>query len=353
MNHQRFLWLPLVALLLVACPDNGPVDPEVKVTIDPTTVTVTPGGTVEFTASVENAEDESVDWSAENGSITDGGVYTAPDSEGSDTVTATSTEDSGKSDTAEVTIEDSDENTSPTTTGLPDIEVVEGADDLTIDLTQSFDDEEDGPSNLTFKASSANDSVVTAAVAGTDLTLGYGSAGTTTVSVTATDSGNSSVTDEFEVTIEKTAGVTVGTDKPTYGIGDEITLTASVDEDGFIYLFVTTPNNPKDSLIQVVPNRFDSAGQGNAIEGGTSRQFPRASAPYTFNTEAPVGTRSIIAVWTRSQIDTSTLVDYENDPNFAGSSFSLEAFIAALNDLLDELPGNDSGVDIQEFEVVE
>jgi hypothetical protein len=75
------------------------------VTVSPTTAT----GSTTFTATVTgtNSPPQSVTWSATGGTITSGGVFTAPAATGSTqtiTVTATSTFDTSKSGTATVTI---------------------------------------------------------------------------------------------------------------------------------------------------------------------------------------------------------------------------------------------------------
>lgn len=53
------------------------VRPPVEVTITPTRVTLTPGATRQFSATVLNATDTSVTWSATGGSINSSGLYTA------------------------------------------------------------------------------------------------------------------------------------------------------------------------------------------------------------------------------------------------------------------------------------
>jgi hypothetical protein len=91
----------------VSC-SAGDVDAgDVQVTIDPKTVTLAPGETRQFEASVTGATDTSVLWSVvepDGGSITTAGVYTAPGTEGTYHVVAASQADDTKSDTAAVEV---------------------------------------------------------------------------------------------------------------------------------------------------------------------------------------------------------------------------------------------------------
>ena len=81
----------------------------VTVTVSPATKTVIAGTTFNFNATVANAPDSTVTWSATGGTITSGGIYTAPATAGTYTVTATSTWTSA-SGTGTVTVKTRDLN---------------------------------------------------------------------------------------------------------------------------------------------------------------------------------------------------------------------------------------------------
>lgn len=78
--------------------------PPVSVSISPTTASLAPGATQQFSATVSNATDTSVTWKAGTGTVDANGMYTAPATTGTDTVTATSNADPTKSASASVTI---------------------------------------------------------------------------------------------------------------------------------------------------------------------------------------------------------------------------------------------------------
>jgi uncharacterized protein YjdB len=76
-----------------------------SVTISPSSTSATTGGTLTFQATVNGTvADKSVTWKASLGTITAGGVYTAPSKAGTDAVTATSDADSTKSASASVAV---------------------------------------------------------------------------------------------------------------------------------------------------------------------------------------------------------------------------------------------------------
>jgi Abnormal spindle-like microcephaly-assoc'd, ASPM-SPD-2-Hydin len=91
---------------VTAAPTNPAPQPSVSsVTVSPTSSTALTGGTLQFSATVQGtATDKSVSWKAAVGSITSGGLYTAPSNTGSDSVTATSNTDGTKSASAQITV---------------------------------------------------------------------------------------------------------------------------------------------------------------------------------------------------------------------------------------------------------
>ncbi|HLX42492.1 MAG TPA: hypothetical protein VKR43_03620 [Bryobacteraceae bacterium] len=76
----------------------------VGISINPTSATLFPNGTQSFTATVTNAADTSVTWTATGGTVSSSGLYTAASTTGSFTVTATSNQDATKSASAAITI---------------------------------------------------------------------------------------------------------------------------------------------------------------------------------------------------------------------------------------------------------
>jgi hypothetical protein len=83
---------------------SGTSSTGISVTISPTSSSSLTNGTLPFTATVQGTTNESIIWKASPGSITPSGVYTAPATAGTATVTATSVADPAKSASAIVTV---------------------------------------------------------------------------------------------------------------------------------------------------------------------------------------------------------------------------------------------------------
>jgi hypothetical protein len=81
---------------------NSSIQP--AVTVSPASVTLYPQQTQHFKATVSNLSNQSVTWTASPGSITSDGLYTAPTSGSSATITATSVPNSNYNGTASVTL---------------------------------------------------------------------------------------------------------------------------------------------------------------------------------------------------------------------------------------------------------
>src|SRR5262249_26997174 len=76
----------------------------VSVSVSPASATLLTGGTQQFTATVTNAANTSVTWTATGGTVTSAGLFTAGQTSGSFQVKATSVQDSAQSGTSVVTI---------------------------------------------------------------------------------------------------------------------------------------------------------------------------------------------------------------------------------------------------------
>jgi cellulose 1,4-beta-cellobiosidase len=86
-------------------PTSSPTPTVTSIVISPAVASLTISGTVWFTAVVQGTvSDKTVTWKALLGGINSAGIYTAPATAGTDTVTATSVADSGKFASATITI---------------------------------------------------------------------------------------------------------------------------------------------------------------------------------------------------------------------------------------------------------
>lgn len=85
---------------------STPASTVTSVSVSPSTASINAGGTQQFAATVNGtgSPSQSVTWSANGGSVNSSGLYTAPGTTGSYTVTATSIQDGTKSGSASVTV---------------------------------------------------------------------------------------------------------------------------------------------------------------------------------------------------------------------------------------------------------
>ncbi len=144
---------------------------------------------------------------------------------GSSDITLRATDSGGLSVSATFTVIVRATNTAPTTSGIANITVNRGAADRSLDLAASFSDAEDGAANLTYSVLSNSDQAVVATnISGTTLSLDFGQAGQSEITVRATDSGGLSVSTTFRVTVNE-----VNTSPTTSGIAD-ITVEAGTGD---------------------------------------------------------------------------------------------------------------------------
>ncbi len=130
MHRMQLLFPGLSLMLLVAgCGSTNPSTP-IGVSVSPAAVSVAVGQSQTFTAAVTGTANTAVTWSvaagAANGSITAGGVYTAPSTVPTPaqvTITATSNADSSKSGAATVTVTSQSNSTVAVTPAAVTVEV--------------------------------------------------------------------------------------------------------------------------------------------------------------------------------------------------------------------------------------
>src|ERR1700694_2547963 len=79
-------------------------DTSVSVTVSPTTASLQVAQQKQFAATISGTTNTAVTWKATGGTVTSGGLYTAPSSAGTYSITATSAADSTKSSSAVVTV---------------------------------------------------------------------------------------------------------------------------------------------------------------------------------------------------------------------------------------------------------
>ena len=177
-----------------------------SVAVSPASATLAFGATQQFSASVTgtNSPSQQVTWSATHGSITASGLYTAPASGTTDTVTATSVADTSMNGTATITLQ-------ATAPAVSSVAVSPASATLAFATTQQF-------SATVHGSNSPSQSVTWSARNGSITTSGLytAPASGTTDTVTATSVADTSVSGTSSITLQAAAAtVTSVTVSPT------------------------------------------------------------------------------------------------------------------------------------------
>ena len=117
-------------------------------------------------------------------------------------------------------------------------------------------------------------------------------------------------------------------DVPTYQVGESIQIGVRVSEDAYVYLFNVRSDG---GVQQLLPNRYDSAGQNNFLRGGETRYFPPNNARYEFAAQPPRGLDKVVAVASRTELNTRELAQFRGEEDFATSSLGEEGFARSLS----------------------
>lgn len=129
---------------------------------------------------------------------------------------------------------------------------------------------------------------------------------------------------------------TTGQGTPTYQVGEEIKISVRPDASSWIYVFDVRPNG---DITQIFPNSYDNSNYVNANE---TRTFPPSGARYVFNIAPPLGLSKVIAIASKSQLDTSTLARFQREGDlFAQSTIGEQGFIQSFAIVVRPVPQND------------
>ena len=199
----RSILLPIVLglSLSLACggggggastPASTPATQTVAISVTPSTASVQTGATQAFTATVTGSTNTAVTWTTSAGTITTGGVLTAPATAGTVTVTATSQADTTKTASATVTV------TSAPPAPTVSVSVAPGTASVQTGATQAFTATVTGSTNTAVTWTTSAGTITTAGVLTAPATAG-------TVTVTATSQADPTKTASATVTVTTSA----------------------------------------------------------------------------------------------------------------------------------------------------
>lgn len=125
-----------------------------------------------------------------------------------------------------------------------------------------------------------------------------------------------------------------GNQNPVYRVGDEIKISASVNQDAYVYLFNI---NPDGSVQQILPNRLS---KDNFVKANETTVFPAEGADFKFNVADVLGQNKLLAVASTKRLDLAQLSQFKNaQTQFATvSTKGQDKFAQALSIIVNPLP---------------
>ena len=126
---------------------------------------------------------------------------------------------------------------------------------------------------------------------------------------------------------------TSGNSTPVYDIGEEIRISVRPAKNSYIYVLDVKPSG---EVTQIFPNRFDSQ---NRVSAGQTITLPPSGARYVFNIAPPRGLSKVIAVASRTELDTRQLASFRNQTDlFAVSNIGEEGFAQSFAIIVNPIP---------------
>ena len=227
---------------------NAPAS--VGITLTPTSASMQSGTTKQFSATVTGSSNTSVTWSATGGSVSSAGLYTAPGSAGTYTVTATSAADTTKKASATVTV---------TAAAAVSVSVSPTTASLNAGTTKTFTATVTGSSNTAVTWTATGGTVSSAG-----LYTAPSSAGTYTV--TATSAADTTKKASATVTVTSTAAVAVSISPTSTALAPNANTT-----------FTATVSNSSNTAVTWSASGGTISGTGNSI----TYTAPSSTGSYT------------------------------------------------------------------------
>ncbi|WP_309573333.1 DUF4384 domain-containing protein [Deinococcus sp.] len=129
---------------------------------------------------------------------------------------------------------------------------------------------------------------------------------------------------------------TSGKQNPAYKVGEAITVSASVNQDSYIYLFNV---NPDGSVDQILPNRLST---DNMVKANTTKTFPAEGDNFKYTVAGPIGQNKVLALASLTPLNLDQLSSFKTQQDqFATVNAKTQAGLAqALSIVVSPLPQN-------------
>jgi Domain of unknown function (DUF4384)/PEGA domain len=136
-------------------------------------------------------------------------------------------------------------------------------------------------------------------------------------------------------------------ENPVYNIGERIRITASVNQDAYVYLFSVHADGQIDLIL---PNQLSS---GNVfLRGGETRSFPPNGGGYLLQVDGPVGQDKVLAVASKRQLNIDEIASFKGNQPFATITVTGQDNLArALSIIVQPIPASDWVTTVAYFQV--
>ncbi len=286
-------------------------------------------GDLTYTVSSEDEEIAEVLYRASRNSVRVYGI-----SVGTVTITVIATDDIGQAarTTFEMVIEPA--NDPPTLSGTLDDQVVTIGTPSIISVAAAFSDP-DGD-DLSYTATSSDTAIATVAMSGADLTTTGVSAGSATITVTATDPGGLSASGTFNVDVETAPMLVSEFDDEIVTAGEPVTLTVGkyfTDEDGDTLTYSAMSSDDAVAMVSVSGEELtiDGMSAGTATITVTASDPKGRSASGSF--EVNVETAPMLVMEFDDRVVTAGMPDtFSVASNFADEDGDMLTYSAMSSD---------------------
>jgi len=139
-------------------------------------------------------------------------------------------------------------------------------------------------------------------------------------------------------------------DNPAYTIGQPITVSVSVNQDAYVYLFSVKASGGVDLIL---PNRF--SGGENFLKAGETRTFPPQGAKFSFTVDGPAGQEKVLAVASRNKLDIDQIATFKGAKPLAETNVQVrtqENLARALSIVVEPVPAADWVTSVASYRVV-
>lgn len=100
---------------------------------------------------------------------------------------------------------------------------------------------------------------------------------------------------------------TSGNAAPNYRVGENITISTTVNRDAYVYLFNVDSTG---EVSQIMPNRLQ--GGGNFVKANTTTVFPAAGSGFTFTVDGQQGLNKVLALASTTELDLGQLSTFKS-----------------------------------------